>query len=428
VRYFTARLAMVVCVALFLRAAFSQPPATNTALRYPLPGSGPAVQSPLAAPVATTAPVPPQAVLFEPGQIVARVGDKTILYGDVAPTVNLILEPVLAKAKSSEERESIEAQREALTKSVVQQAVQNKMLLMEFERGMPSELRSDTKKRAEAEGKLRKSVREEFDRGLNDAREKAAKAKPDDLEQLMRQDPTMMRLVLLMKERGLQSPGELDIALRQYGTSLEQQVKDYGEHMMGMQAVRGKLKLGSKNPQKYEVTHQEMLDFYQAHLADYQIPAKARFEILTAKLSRFNGDRQAAQNHVAMMGNEVLFGGTPFPAVAKKHSHEPNAADGGYYDWISPGSLASKPLDRAVFSLEVDKLSQIIDDDQGSHIIRVKERRPAGQVSFEEEQPEIRKKIEAQKRAAEQQKYFTELRARTTIWTIYDAAAENSGQ
>ena len=40
----------------------------------------------------------------------------------------------------------------------------------------------------------------------------------------MQQDPTVMRLALLMKERRLESPGELDIALRQFGTALDQQV------------------------------------------------------------------------------------------------------------------------------------------------------------------------------------------------------------
>jgi parvulin-like peptidyl-prolyl isomerase len=79
---------------------------------------------------------------------------------------------------------------------------------------------------------------------------------------------------------------------------------------------------------------------------------------------------------------------------------------------------------RAVFTLEVDKLSQIIEDDAGFHIIRVIERKEAGQVSFLEAQPEIREAIESQRRAAEQQKYLTELRARTQVWTIYDPPDE----
>ncbi len=346
----------------------------------------------------------------------ARVGDKTILYGDVAPTLNLIL----ALTKNDSERRALEAQHELVVRSLVMQAVQNKMLLIEFERGMPSELRSDVKKRAEAEGKLRKSVRNAFDRSLNAAREKVEHASEDDVEKLMQQDPSIMRLAILMKQRGLVSQGELDAALRELGTTLAQQAKDYGEHMMGMEAVQSKI--GAKGPKAkhQEVTHEEMLDYYLAHQADFQVPAKVSFEILTARFARFEGDRPATHAHAAMMGNEVFLGGVPFAAVAKRHSQEPLAETGGQYESITPGSLASKTIDQAVFNLEIGKLSQIIEDDQGYHIIRVKQRTPAGVVSFEEAQPDIRKKIEAQKRLADQQKYLSELKLRTKIWTIYD--------
>ena len=410
--HFAVRLATAALIALAVCAAAAQQAAPVGQL-----GAQP-VQSP---------PGPPQRVLFAPGQIVARVGDKTILYCDVAPTVNLIMAPVLAKAKSDAERESIEAQRETLTKNVIQQAIQNKMLLMEFEKGMPKELRTDAKKRAEAEGKLKKNVRNAFESTLNASREKMANASQDDIDKMLRQDPIVMRLALLMKERHLESPGELDAALREFGTSLEQQGKDFGEYMMGIEAARKEIGIakGSKKP---EVTHQEMLDYYQEHLADYYIPAQARFEILTARLARFDGDRQRTSDHAAMMGNEVLLGGTPFAAVARKHSQEPHADDGGVYDWVTPGSLASKPIDRAVFSLEVGKLSQLIEDDLGFHIVRVKERKEAGEISFQEAQPEIKKAIESQRAAAEQQKYLTNLRARTKVWTIYDPPTEAASQ
>jgi parvulin-like peptidyl-prolyl isomerase len=436
---------------------FSQPgvnppplPPVNQSLRYPLPAmggisapsapaaqpspTGPAPSGPAAPPTAQPGDAPrldysppqSQAVLFQPGQIVARVDDKTVLYCDVLPTVNLIMEPLLAKAKSAAERDSLEAQREALTRNVIQQVVQNKMLLLEFERGMPGELRADSKKRAESEGKMRKEIRKQFDLSLTSGRERVANASQDDIDKLMRQDPTIVRLALLMKERHLESPGELDAALRQFGTSLDQQVKDYGEYMMGMEAARTKIGLGSK-AKKPEVTHQEMLDYYQAHAADYYIPAKAKFEILSVRFANFGGNRQAAERAIVEMGNAVYFG-APLAAIARKHSQEPRAQDGGAYEWVTPGSLASKPVDRAVFTLEVGKLSQVIEDEIGLHIVRVTERQEAGQVSFIEAQPEIKLAIEGQRRVAEQQKYLTNLRTRTKLWTIFDPPAEVASQ
>lgn len=423
------RLATSGVIALGIGTVLAQPPIqpaqppTQT-LRYPtgMDASVPPVAMPPLGQVPAGPPAPSSSVLFQPGQIVARVGDKTILYGDVAPTVNLIL----ALTKNEAERQAIEYQKEALVKSLVMQAVQTKMLLLEFERGMPSKLKNDPAERAKAESKLGKNVRDAFDRSLQSARERAEKANEDDLDQLMRQEPTIMRLALLMKQRGLVSQGELDMALREMGTTLGQQAKDYGDHIMGIEAVQTNLKFKGKDKKAIPVTHQEMLDFYREHIQEYQVPAKVTFEVLTARTTRFNGDRQAAFAHAAMMGNEVYLGGVPFAAVAKKHSQEPQAEDGGKYEGISPGSLASKTIDAAVFSLEIGKLSQIIEDEQGFHILRVKERTAAGVTSFEEQQVDIRKKIEQQKRSAEQQKYLTELKARTKIWTIYDPPVETA--
>jgi hypothetical protein len=410
-------------LALGLRAMVAQQPAVNQALRYPLPQ----VQSPVAPvqqPPTTAASsqavsyspsaAAPQPALFRSGQTVAIVGDKFILYGDVAPTVNMVMAPLLEKAKSEAERQQIEAYREMWTKGAIQQAVNNKTLLLEFERGMPSDYKTDPKKRADARGKIDKQVQTFFEQALTTCREKIANASPEDIEKMLRQDPTVMRLAVLMKERHLESPAELDAALREFGTSLDRQVKEFGEYQMGMQAIQSKLR------KKHEVTHQELLDYYQEHAADYYIPAKARFEILTAKFARFGGDRQATHNHAAMMGNEVFLGGVPFAAVAKKHSQEPNAEGGGQYDWVTPGSLASKPIDRAVFTLEVDRLSQIIEDESGFHILRVLERKEPGQISFQEAQPDIRDTIAMQKQMADRQKILIQLRTRTKIWTIYD--------
>lgn len=411
-------------------------PATAPAsLRYPLTPavSPPAAVSPTAPPPTAGVPVaaagqaaaPPPGEsagelagpvdLFQRGQTVAIVGDKYILYGDVAPTVDLILWPYLTKATSDAQRQAILAQRELLTRSVLNQMVQTKMLYLEFERSMPAEVKNNPTKRAEVRAKMDRQIRQAFDSALESAREKVATTPQQEVEKSLRQD-VVVRLAWLMHVQRLESLRDLDAVLRQLGSSLDQQVREFGEVQLGFEAARRHLK------KQYEITHQEMLDYYREHAADFYVPAKARFEILTVKFANFGGDRAAAWDYLARMGNEVLLGGTPFAAVARKYSQEPHAQDGGYYDWVTAGSLASKPLDQAIFSLELNKLSPIIEDHVGLHIVRVLERREAGYISFQEAQPEIRKQIEAQKRAADQQKYLAEVRARTYVWTIYDAA------
>jgi hypothetical protein len=94
------------------------------------------------------------------------------------------------------------------------------------------------------------------------------------------------------------------------------------------------------------------------------------------------------------------------------------------YEKVTQGSLASTAIDQAVFSLDVGKLSQIIEDDTGYHIIRVKERTQAGYISFQDAQPDIRTALKLQKQNDERQKIFAELAAKTKVWTIYDPPAD----
>jgi hypothetical protein len=222
------------------------------------------------------------------------------------------------------------------------------------------------------------------------------------------------RLAVLMRDSNAESLGELDLALRRYGTTLEKQVRYYGEYKLGRSSI------GKHINFKPEITHQEMLDYYRERSADYAVPAKARYEIMTVKFETFP-TRADAFNAIAAMGNEVYFG-APFKAVAQRSSQEPNAATGGYYNWTSQGSLASKPIDEALFTLETGKLSQIIEDSRGYHIIRVIERTPAGQVPFLEAQKKIKESITSRKREADYKKFVQQLGKGTQVWTIYDEA------
>jgi len=457
-----ARLAIVVCVALYVRAADAQqfypsgqrsdpyspqsappqsaprlppvatppavPQAPNTALRYPLPpGPGTASQpSPAAAQrsisdlptrpgkaVTATAlvqPTTPPANPFKAGEIVAVVGDKFIFYGDVAPLVDQTIGEALLKAKSTEERERYLAAREALMRGATKQLVDIKMKYLAFERELQKNI-PDAKKREDKKREIDKNIRASFEKALAEMRTKVEKADPEQLQKLSQRDIILPRLATLMHDHGAESYAELDALLRGYGTTLDKQTRLFIEDILGREMLRKHMNM---HP---DVTHEEMLDYYRQHVADYAVPAKAQFEILTVKWSSFP-TRDEARNQLAMMGNEVVFG-APFSAVAAKHSQEPNAKEGGRYD-VSQGSLASPTIDQAVFAIEVGKLSQIIEDDAGCHIIRVIARQPAGQVPFLEAQEKIKETIRVNKLNNDYRKFLETLVARTEVWTIYD--------
>src|SRR5205085_2621759 len=122
---------------------------------------------------------------------------------------------------------------------------------------------------------------------------------------------------------------------------------------------------------------------------------------------------------ICAMGNEVFYG-TNFGAVAKRSSQGLNAEDGGLHDWTDQGALVSKPLDETLFSIEPDKLSQVIEDERGYHIVRVLERTEPGKLSFEEVQSTIREKIKQDKISTQYKAIAQKMKANSKVWTAFD--------
>ena len=134
-------------------------------------------------------------------------------------------------------------------------------------------------------------------------------------------------------------------------------------------------------------------------------------------------DRQkkaVAWEKIAKMGNAII-GGAPLHVVAKKDSDGPNAEDGGIHDWTAKDSLVSDVLDKAIFELPVGRLSDILIDDQGFHVVRVIERRGGGYVPFTEAQKEIRENIIKERKQTEAKEYIARLKKDAFVWNYFES-------
>ena len=223
----------------------------------------------------------------------------------------------------------------------------------------------------------------------------------------------------MMERVKVGTPAELDAVLRQYGSSLERRRQSYFEQSLAH------LWLEQQGDKEQEIDFNTALAYYRTHAAEFSSPAQARWEQLTALFSQFNNKELAFQT-VAAMGNDVLRGIT-FAEVAKKHSQGPTADKGGVRDWTTKGALVSKVLDGAIFSLPIGRMSQILEDDDGYHIVRVIERYDAGMKPFRDAQVEIKKKLKEERSKKSTEEYLEKLRNKTQIWTIFDEGGQGSG-
>jgi parvulin-like peptidyl-prolyl isomerase len=304
------------------------------------------------------------------------VGDQPILAGDLLGQINEMLHPYVDRLSEDE----LQEQRGYLMRQLLPQLIDIKLLSMDVLRPIPVDRREEIERR----------LSEEF---------------------------TKTHLDRMVQRANVSSPQELDARLRSFGSSVEHQRRLFIDQMLAMQAK-------SQNVSRSEeVTHEEMLEYYRQHLADYEYSAQARWERLMVRIDEFRSKAEARQA-IAQMGDRVLYG-APLAVVAQRYSQGPDADDGGYHDWTTRGSLVSAVLDDAIFSLPVGQLSRILEDEQGYHIVRVIERRDAGRVSFLEVQRKIREKILAEQSQAKEQEYLARLRRQTRIWTIFDEQEPN---
>jgi parvulin-like peptidyl-prolyl isomerase len=327
-------------------------------------------------------PQAPPPKLIEANKTIAIVGSQHILAGDLLADINQILKQYEGKYP----QEELDKQRGVLMRKMLPQMIQTKMLYQEMVATLPDD----------ALPQIEAKLAVEFDD---------------------KQLPTLM-------EKGkFNTAAELDAELRKFGSSIEKQRHQFTEQILARELIRQKV---DKEP---EVSHLEMLDHYRANQKDYEREARVRWEELCVWHKDFNS-KSEAYREIASMGNRVLRGAA-FSRVAREQSKGYTASDGGWHDWTTKGSLRAKELDEAIFTLPIDQLSQVIETEEGFHIIRVLDREDAGRVPFFKEQVRIKQSLQKEKRDAQVDEFLAQLQSRTRVWTVFDDAPpedEESGE
>jgi hypothetical protein len=352
------------------------PPGANRVATSP---PGPAVGAPQGPPKKSPSEPP-----YDPAEIVAHVGSEVIQASEILPLVNQQVVGIskehaaeLGQLSPQERDEQLNPIRRELMKRSVDEIVKVKLLLSELRRKVP----------AEALQKQEKLLREHFNSN---------------------------EIKRMMEVNKAASIPDLEAKLRQLGTSLDSQRSVFVERQLAGMWLNEHTKNEPQPP-----THEGMLTYYRLHAADWATPARVRWEQLTVKYSNFNSKAQATAA-LARWGNDIYVRGVPFATVAKAHSQDVAADEGGMHDWASQGSLRSTILDEALFVLPVGALSQIIADEDGLHIVRVVEREAARQAPFTEVQREIKKTLQNSSKEKRQTEYLAKLQERIPVWTIFD--------
>ncbi len=359
------------------------PPQTTRPAGWPggAPADRPGSPRPTTADGVSSGP-PPLAMAMQPcasSQIFARVGSDVILAADVIPKVD---ELVMARVKDVPREQlkqispqQIDALRVAFAGKLLDEYVKIKLVYLDARTVIPQEHFPEVEKK----------VGDLFDK--------------DEVPKIM-------------KRLKAASRPEMEEKLRANGTTLDRERQAFLEMVLAKQWQQEKVKISK------EISEEETVSYYRDHHAEFEHPARARWEELMTGFTSYSS-RTAAYNALSQMGNAVL-NGASFAEVAKSHSDGPTASKGGLHDWTNQGSLVSKEMDQALFGLRIGAMSQIIEDKAGLHILRVIERKDVSRTPFTEAQVAIRSKIKDQRTRKETAAYIEKLREQTPIWIASD--------
>jgi len=138
-----------------------------------------------------------------------------------------------------------------------------------------------------------------------------------------------------------------------------------------------------------QVSEKEIEEFYNAHREERFRQSKAvRLRLIFFRIATGTDPRQKEQIRLKALGVlEEARAGRDFAELAKKHSEDPSAAQGGEIGWFSQGQLVG-PLEKVVFSLKKGEIG-LGESQAGYSIVKVQETKEEKTKSLREARGDI---------------------------------------
>ena len=154
---------------------------------------------------------------------------------------------------------------------------------------------------------------------------------------------------------------------------------------------------------KIKVNDEEVLEYYEQNKDSFT--EKEQVHLYNILLET----EEEAQNVL-----EQLKAGEDFSKIAIEKSTGPSAAQGGDLGYLTKGTIIPE-IEEVVFTLEVEKLSEVIKTDFGFHILKITEKKPETVKAFEEVKEDILQTLLPIKQKEAFENLLEELKGKTEI-------------
>jgi peptidyl-prolyl cis-trans isomerase C len=162
-------------------------------------------------------------------------------------------------------------------------------------------------------------------------------------------------------------------------------------------------------------TEDEMQAHFENHEDEYAKSERAQAQhVLVRSDSDSLEDRETARSRIMEIRRKIEEG-ADFADMAAAHSDCPSGKKaGGSLGWFSRGMMIPE-FDKAVFSMEVGHLSEVVETPFGYHLIRKTGHEPGGKVPFVEASDKVREFLRHARRGQVIAEYVEDLKQKAVI-------------
>lgn len=161
------------------------------------------------------------------------------------------------------------------------------------------------------------------------------------------------------------------------------------------------------------ISESEISQYFQDNKEKFQNEERARCSQIFMPAGEDLAERDRVRAQLEQLKEEID-NGADFAELAIEHSKAPGAEDGGIVGWVQRGDLVGR-LDEMAFAIEEGQVSEVIESDQGFHLLKVDKKEVAGEATLDDVRASIEPELRRAAASEKFKKWMTDLRKRSRV-------------
>ena len=204
------------------------------------------------------------------------------------------------------------------------------------------------------------------------------------------------------------SPEEYKAALEKEGITEEKVRAQVQKEMLVQNMVVKKVTEASK------ISEKDLKEYYEKNASKFKQPESVKLRLISTK------DEKKAQDILAR-----IKAGEDFGDLAYKMSEDNYRVKSGDIGYMHKGRMLPE-IEEAAFKLKVGEMSDLIKAENNWYIIKLEDKKPEHQLSFEEAKDKLKKELETTRAQELKEAWITDLRAKAKIEVLLKTETESS--